>query len=338
MKDNTDALYDVIGVQDPPTIPIDSTELVASNDTTKETESVENQVCDEIINDESTAVTNLKKKKRLFRRKKTLDNSGSALGIAKKLKNRNSLNIKRKLVHVIFGAGFASLNHALPRKYFLPIMYAINSCSVIVESCRYRKGFGWMNKAMHAVLGSSLRKHEMEGKFTGSLYYFTGVTTSSYLFPKTATTLGIFQLALADPTASYFGRKTRDVYWSRIENGFFGIGRNKGLLGFLGGALVCFPFNYRVLSIAKWGAEGVPGGKTAIILASLALGAAGSFADLAVPTPAVTLPSKWCGIPLPPLSIDDNFVVPVFSGYACLKIFNHLGWSQGLELSKYIIF
>lgn len=74
-----------------------------------------------------------------------------------------------------------------------------------------------MNKAMHAVLGSSLRKHEMEGKFTGSLYYFTGVTTSAIFFPKTATTLGIFQLAIADPAASYFGRKTRNVYWSRIE-------------------------------------------------------------------------------------------------------------------------
>ena len=105
-----------------------------------------------------------------------------------------------------------------------------------------------------------------------------------------------------------------------------------------GGALVCFPFNYRVLSLAKWGAEGIPGGKKALVLASLALGAAGSLADLAVPTPAVTMPSKKFGIPLPPLSIDDNFVVPLVSGFACIKIFNSLGWSQSLELSKYIIF
>ena len=107
---------------------------------------------------------------------------------------------------------------------------------------------------------------------------------------------------------------------------------------YLGGALACFPLNYRTLSLAKWGAEGAPGGQRAIILASLALGAAGSLADLAVPTPAVGLPSKCCGIPLPPLSVDDNFVVPIVSGFACMKIFNHLGWSQGLELSKYIIF
>ena len=106
----------------------------------------------------------------------------------------------------------------------------------------------------------------------------------------------------------------------------------------IGGALVCFPFNYRILSVAKWGADGVPGGKTALVLASLALGAAGSLADLAVPTPAVTMPSKCFGVPLPPLSIDDNFVVPVVSAFACEKIFKHFGWSQGLKLSKYIIF
>lgn len=311
---------------------------------TEETDAIETVVNEVSSNGESgtgkhdDVIAELKKKKGLFRRKKKLDSSGSASRIAKKLKNRNSLNIKRKVVHFVFGAGFAALNHSLPRKYFMPIMYSINACSIIVETCRYKKGFGWMNKAMHAVLGSSLRKHEMEGKFTGSLYYFTGVTTSAIFFPKTATTLGIFQLAIADPAASYFGRKTRNVYWSRIENGFFGIGRNKGLLGFAGGALACFPLNYRTLSLAKWGAEGAPGGQRAIILASLALGAAGSLADLAVPTPAVGLPSKCCGIPLPPLSVDDNFVVPIVSGFACMKIFNHLGWSQGLELSKYIIF
>ena len=131
--------------------------------------------------------------------------------------NRNSLNLKRKFVHVIFGVTFGALNHALPRKYFMPLVYSINVFSVCIESFRYRNGFGGINKLIHNICGSSLRKHEMEGKFTGALYYFAGVSTSASFFPKTATTLGIFQLALADPSASYFGRKTRNVYWSRIE-------------------------------------------------------------------------------------------------------------------------
>lgn len=176
----------------------------------------------------------------------------------------------------------------------------------------------------------------MEGKFTGSLYYFVGVTCTSALFPKTAATMGIFQLAIADPSASYFGRKTRHIYWSRIDRGFFGLGRNKGILGFLGGGLACLPLNYYVLRIANWGAAGVPGGQLALIAASVGLGLAGAFADLAVPTPALTLPHKICGVTMPPFHVDDNVVVPVVSGFACTKIFQALGWSSNLELAKYI--
>jgi len=195
-----------------------------------------------------------------------------------------------------------------------------------------------MNVALHYFLGGALRKHEMEGKFTGSFYYFAGVTASAYMFPKTAGTMGICQLALADPSASYFGRRTRHIYWSRIENGLGGIGRNKGILGFLGGALFCFPFNYRVFKIAKWGTVGTPGGEMAVISASLLLGLAGAFADLAVPTPALTMPKKVLGIPVPPFHVDDNFVVPIFSGWACTKIFEMVGWDDGLKLAKHIIF
>ena len=74
-----------------------------------------------------------------------------------------------------------------------------------------------MNDILHSILGSALRKQEMQGKFTGSFYYFLGITACVYAFPRSAATLGICQLALADPSASYFGRQTRHIYWSRIE-------------------------------------------------------------------------------------------------------------------------
>ena len=96
-------------------------------------------------------------------------------------------------------------------------MALVTSVTLLIELLRYRKGFHWMNEMMHLILGNSLRKHEMDGKFTGSFYYFAGVTATSALFPKACATLGILQLAVADPTASYFGRATRHVYWSRIE-------------------------------------------------------------------------------------------------------------------------
>ena len=92
-----------------------------------------------------------------------------------------------------------------------------------------------------------------------------------------------------------------------------------------------------MLSIAKFGANGVPGGKSAIVFASLALGCAGALADLAVPTPALTLPKKIFGVPVPPFHVDDNFVVPIVSGYACTKTFQYLGWPSDLQLAKFIL-
>ncbi|KAL3817011.1 hypothetical protein ACHAXA_002923 [Cyclostephanos tholiformis] len=258
--------------------------------------------------------------------------------IARKLKNRNHPNLSRKFTHAGFGIFFACLNQFLPHEKFVRGMGILTSSTLLMELLRYRRGFRWMNQALHFFLGGALRKHEMEGKFTGSFYYFAGVAASAYLFPQTAGTLGIIQLALADPSASYFGRRTRHIYWSRIENGLGGIGRNKGILGFLGGALFCFPFNYRVLKIAKWGAAGIPGGEVAIVSASLLLGLAGAFADLAVPTPALTMPKKVLGIPVPPFHVDDNFVVPICAGWACTKIFRTFGWDDEMQLAKHIIF
>lgn len=266
------------------------------------------------------------------------DEEVAHVGIAKKLKNRNATNISRKLTHAGFGIFFACLNQFVPKSKFVPSMGILTASTLLMELLRYRRGFHWMNVTLHYILGGALRKHEMEGMFTGSFYYFAGVAASAYLFPKTAGTMGICQLALADPSASYFGRRTRHIYWSRIENGLGGLGRNKGILGFVGGALFCFPFNYRVFKIAKWGARGVPGGEMAVICASLLLGFAGAFADLAVPTPALTMPKKVLGIPVPPFHLDDNFVVPIFSGWACTKIFALMGWEDGLELAEHIIF
>ena len=120
-------------------------------------------------------------------------------------------------MHASFGIFFASLNHFIPKDKFVPGMAVLSSATLLMELLRYRKGFTWMNKALHFVLGKALRKNEMDGKFTGSFYFFTGVTLTSALYPTTCATMGILQLALADPSASYFGRATRHIYWSRIE-------------------------------------------------------------------------------------------------------------------------
>ena len=127
-------------------------------------------------------------------------------------------------------------------------------------------------------------------------------------------------------------------------SGLGGFGRNKGILGFLGGALACVPLNYRILSLAKFGSATTaatvtitPGGHLAVWLASVALGLAGAFADLAVPTPTLTLPKRIAGVRVPPFHVDDNFVVPIFSAYACTKIFAWVQWPLDLQLASFVI-
>jgi dolichol kinase len=98
--------------------------------------------------------------------------------------------------------------------------------------------------------------------------------------------------------------------------------------------LCCVPMNYRLLSLANFGSAVVPG-TSALLAASIALGIAGSFADLSVPTPTLTLPKRVCGVRVPPFHVDDNFVVPIFSALACTKIFDSMGFGN-VVLAKFI--
>ena len=118
-----------------------------------------------------------------------------------------------------------------------------------------------------------------------------------------------------------------------------GLGRNKGILGFLGGALACVPINYRILSLAKVGGTmRLPGGRVSILLASVILGMAGSLADLAVPTPALVMPKEIGSVPVPPLHLDDNFVVPLVSGLVGTWMVQAMAWQTNLQLSPFLLF
>lgn len=332
-----DVAEDVEEVADPSTSTAEAATGLASLPLRISTSQMGNEIVTNDIKEFSRAKKRMARREKRQARRKLKKEEKSHKKYAKKLKNRNSLNIGRKVMHAACGFWFAFLNQVIPKDIFLPFMTFISTGTFGMECLRYRKGFGWMNDCLNFCLGGTLRKHEMEGKFTGSFYYFLGTTIAIAAFPGSCASLGIIQLALADPSASYFGRMTKNVYWSRIENGFFGLGRNKGVLGFLGGALVCVPFNFYALSIAKFHtAKEVT--NASIALASLGLGLAGAFADLCVPTPALTMPKKICGVPMLPLHVDDNIVVPIFSAYACTKIFDYLGWgASGVELAKYLV-
>lgn len=81
--------------------------------------------------------------------------------IAKKLRNRNATNKRRKFMHCSFGLCFAAANHFIPKSKFVPGMAILSSATLVMELLRYKPGFGWMNDGLHFVLGKALRKHEM---------------------------------------------------------------------------------------------------------------------------------------------------------------------------------
>ena len=57
----------------------------------------------------------------------------------RKLRNRNSLNIKRKVTHAAFGMFFAICNQVMPRKYFLQFVGGSTTLTLFIELMRYRK-------------------------------------------------------------------------------------------------------------------------------------------------------------------------------------------------------
>jgi dolichol kinase len=220
---------------------------------------------------------------------------------------------------------------------FTAVGTAVSVFLLSVETLRYRKGWKWMNRIYMFFFRGILRKTEMTGKMSGTFYYFAGCTATAHLFPGLPAVLGIAQLAIADPTASYFGRQTKHLEWSRIADGAGGLGKNKGILGFVAGALLCVPFNFLLLKSATWAGGDLVPPTIDIALASTLIAIAGSLSDLLVPTPTLSLPDKLMGIKLPPLHIDDNFVVPICSAAVAKWSLRWLSFPAVVQISKFLV-
>ena len=73
------------------------------------------------------------------------------------------------------------------------------------------------------------------------------------------------------------------------------------------------------------------------MVVSALVGIAGAFADLAVPTPTLSVPqgAKILGVKVPPFHVDDNFVVPLFTAFCVVRVFEALQL-PGLKLASVI--
>ncbi len=198
---------------------------------------------------------------------------------------RNDIHLMRKAWHM--GSGLCGLYI-----FFLNgqnvfktanILMALGCLALILESMRLR--YPRLNRMALSVMRPVMRESE-KNTISGFPYYAIGVALSLYLFPQRLAVLSIIFLVFADPISSYIG----------IHFGKDKLLPNKSLQGSLAGFVTCYIIcliyglvyshaDYRLLIFALLG------------------GMIGALSEL-----------------LSYFKIDDNFTIPVFSGFGLTLI------------------
>lgn len=132
-------------------------------------------------------------------------------------------------------------------------------------------------------------------RVTGIPYYLASTLLAIALFPKPVAVLSILYLACGDPIASLFGILFGDRS-IRFANG-------KSLIGTLAGVLTC-----TLVSFIFFQAMPPVGVSTAgLVVLTLTGGLAGGLAEMV------------------PVEADDNFTIPVISGFVLWLVFILMG-------------
>jgi len=139
-----------------------------------------------------------------------------------------------------------------------------------------------LNEKLVSRFGMIIRASEVN-RVSGTPYYVGAALLSVALFPKAIAALSILYLACGDPIASLVGILF-GKHGPRFASG-------KTLIGTAAGVFTCF-----MVSLAYLLASGVSGAQ--LLVLSFIGGVAGGAAELL------------------PVDVDDNFSIPVVSGFA----------------------
>jgi dolichol kinase len=205
---------------------------------------------------------------------------------------RSDLNLMRKVWHMGMGLVIVYLYLlGIPQSNALLILSACLAGDLFIENARLRSPV--INQRMMRLWGTIMRSHEVNQMSTIP-HYIVAVILAIGLFPKPVAVLSILYLACGDPVASLFGI----LYGHkgpRFKNG-------KTLIGTGAGILVCTLISYFYLQ-----AISITHSNTVILMVSLLGGLAGGLAELI------------------PFEIDDNFTIPVVSGFLLWLVFIAFG-------------
>ena len=203
---------------------------------------------------------------------------------------RHDLHLARKTWHMFMGLVIAMIYMSgLSCTSGVVILSCFLGLDIIVETARLR-GPPFNEKVLR-VMGPLMRESETH-QISGTPYYILSALLSIAIFPKPVAVLSILYLAFGDPLASLAGI----LYGSKSLK----IAPGKSLVGTLTGVIAC--------ALITWVYSK---GLALTELSTLALvsvgGVAGGMAELL------------------PFEIDDNFTIPIFSGFALWLVFILIG-------------
>ncbi|HTL13433.1 MAG TPA: SEC59/DGK1/VTE5 family protein [Bdellovibrionota bacterium] len=206
------------------------------------------------------------------------------------LKPRHDLHLLRKIWHTGMGLLMVGIYQSgMARWTAVTILGSVLTAFLILESARIR--IPAFNATCLKLWGPLLRKDE-ENRISGLPYYVGATLLSIALFPKPVAVLAVMFLAIGDPIASLvgilFGGKSR-----RFANG-------KSWVGTAAGVAAC-------MAVALLYVNGLALPWPKLLAITAIGGAVGGTVELL------------------PLEIDDNFSIPVISGFFLWLLFMALG-------------
>lgn len=203
-----------------------------------------------------------------------------------RLSQRADLHLARKAWHLFMGLVIATIYMAgMERSTAVVILGSVLGWDLVMETLRLRSPT--LNQKIVRLWGPLMRSSEVD-RLSGVPYYLSAAILAIGIFPKPIAVLSIVFLAVGDPLASLSGILFGDL-GPRFKNG-------KSLIGTAVAVLSCV-----IAAIVFLPAYGVGSWDLAII--ALLGGLAGGTAEIL------------------PLDVDDNFSIPVVSGFALWLLF-----------------
>jgi diacylglycerol kinase (CTP) len=194
---------------------------------------------------------------------------------------RTDLHIARKVWHMGMGLMIVGLYLTIVARP-LAILLLGTALGIILTGEVIRLRIPLVNEKLIRLTGAIIRKSEVN-RMSGIPFYVGAALFSIAVFPKTIAVLSILFLACGDPIASVFGI-LYGKYSVRFSNG-------KSLIGTAAGIVTC-----ALVSVVFLKASGLSG--LHVLILSLIGGVAGGAAEML------------------PIEVDDNFSIPIVSGFA----------------------